>query len=487
MSAPAKTASPLDEALALFGPLSLVLLLGVAVLLAAFQEESRAALQVWIDSTAYGHCFFVVPIAAFLAWERRFDAAAAPVRPLPWLALAAIPLGLVWFAASRLGLMEGQQLVAMTGLQLLFLTVLGWRRYWALSVPLLYLYFLVPFGAFVTPALQDFTAAFIRIGLDLFGISNFSDGMTITIPEGSFFVAEACAGLRFIVASFVIPIVANGFRGLGIVVLGHLLGSAEAAAVDHVLYGWLFFSLVILMLIGAGLPFRQDDPNRAQPAPSLSTTPLRRVIQATALAAILGALIPVASAVAIRTSMPAPTPAQTASLGGIVGCIPAQGGPKAGDSALIWRLSCPMLIGPIDHIEMQIALLSAHASPGSILRLRRDASQELSAEDVTAHSFIDRPDATWTVVETTEPDRETVYAAWIDGSPAQGGWHQRVHTALSGLNPTSRLPVVVTLSLPEDIVHLTPSQRHQVEGAMAGVISHNLSLPSLLQAISARP
>ncbi len=512
MSAPAKTASPLDEALALFGPLSLVLLLGVAVLLAAFQEESRAALQVWIDSTAYGHCFFVVPIAAFLAWERRVDAAAAPVRPLPWLALAAIPLGLVWFAASRLGLMEGQQLVAMTGLQLLFLTVLGWRRYWALSVPLLYLYFLVPFGAFVTPALQDFTAAFIRIGLDLFGISNFSDGMTITIPEGSFFVAEACAGLRFliasvafgvlyacmiyrshtrraafIVASIVIPIVANGFRGLGIVVLGHLLGSAEAAAVDHVLYGWLFFSLVILMLIGAGLPFRQDDPNRAQPAPSLSTTPLRRVIQATALAAILGALIPVASAVAIRTSMPAPTPAQTASLGGIVGCIPAQGGPKAGDSALIWRLSCPMLIGPIDHIEMQIALLSAHASPGSILRLRRDASQELSAEDVTAHSFIDRPDATWTVVETTEPDRETVYAAWIDGSPAQGGWHQRVHTALSGLNPTSRLPVVVTLSLPEDIVHLTPSQRHQVEGAMAGVISHNLSLPSLLQAISARP
>ena len=93
MSAPAKTASLLDEAQALFSPLWLVLLAGVAVLLAAFQEESRAAVQVWIDSTAYGHCFFVVPIALFLAWERRFEAAAEPVRPLPWLALAAIPVG----------------------------------------------------------------------------------------------------------------------------------------------------------------------------------------------------------------------------------------------------------------------------------------------------------------------------------------------------------------------------------------------------------
>jgi len=512
MSAPAKTARPLNEILNLFGPLSLVLLLGTVVLLAAFQEEGRAAVQVWIDSTAYGHCFFVVPIAAFLAWERRFDAAATPVQPLPWLSVASLPLGLTWFAASRLGLMEGQQLVAMTGLQLLFLTALGWRRYWALSVPLLYLYFLVPFGAFVTPALQDFTAAFIRIGLDLFGISNFSDGMTITIPEGSFFVAEACAGLRFLIASvafgvlyacmiyrspgkrvafivvsIIIPIVANGFRGLGIVVLGHLLGSAEAAAVDHVLYGWLFFSLVILMLIGAGLPFREDDPNRAQPAPSRATTPLRHVMQATALAVALGALIPAASAIAIRTTMPAPSPAQTAGLGGIVGCIPAQGGPKAGDSALIWRLSCPMLIGPIDHLDMQIALLSANASPGAILRLRRDASQELSAEDVSAHSFIDQPDAKWTLVETTEPDRETVYAAWIDGSPAQGGWHQRVHAAVSGLDPASRLPVVVTLALPEGITHLTPSQRHQIESAIAGVISHNPTLPSLLQAISSRP
>ena len=62
----------------------------------------------------------------------------------------------------------------------------------------------------------------------------------------------------FILISIVVPVIANGLRGLGIVYLGYLLGSAKAGAADHLIYGWLFFSLVIGLLITAGLPFRQD-------------------------------------------------------------------------------------------------------------------------------------------------------------------------------------------------------------------------------------
>src|SRR5581483_9036774 len=105
----------------------------------------------------------------------------------------------------------------------------------------------------------------------------------------------ACAGLRFLIASIafgtlyscliyrsftrralfmlasvIIPIIANGFRALGIVVLGHVLGSAQAAAADHILYGWLFFSIVILLLIMAGLPFREDTPTAAGTEPVMA-------------------------------------------------------------------------------------------------------------------------------------------------------------------------------------------------------------------------
>src|SRR5215471_13364836 len=98
--------------------------------------------------------------------------------------------------------------------------------------------------------------------------------MLIEVPGAKFTVAEACAGLRFLIASvalgalygylmyrswtrriiflalsIVVPIIANGFRVMGISVLGYLLSSAEAATADHILYGWLFFSIVSLLLI----------------------------------------------------------------------------------------------------------------------------------------------------------------------------------------------------------------------------------------------
>jgi EpsI family protein len=117
----------------------------------------------------------------------------------------------------------------------------------------------------------------------------------IEIPEGTFEIAEACAGLRFLVASSVfgcffavlmyrsrlrralfialsvaVPIGANGLRALGIIVLAHLEGSATAVEADHVLYGWLFFSLVTLVLIAIGMTFTDGAARRPEasgPAP----------------------------------------------------------------------------------------------------------------------------------------------------------------------------------------------------------------------------
>jgi exosortase len=164
-----------------------------------------------------------------------------------------------------------------------------------MAAPLAYLVFLVPFGAFLVPALQDFTAGFVGVGLDLLDIPHAVTATMIEIPEGRFTVEEACAGLRFLIAAIafgalyacviytgpwrraafiavctVVPILANGLRALGIVLLGHLRGSAAAGAVDHIVYGWLFFTLVIGLLLLLGLPFRQAPappvPRAARPA-----------------------------------------------------------------------------------------------------------------------------------------------------------------------------------------------------------------------------
>jgi len=449
------------------------LLLGLVVLGLVFHEEIASAVFIWYDSTAYSHCYFVIPIAAYLAWDRRHSLASVPIVALPWAALLALPLGAAWLVAERLGIMEGRQLVAMTLVEVLFLTVLGWRMCWALAAPLLYLYFLVPFGAFLTPRLQDFTTNFINGGLDFLQIPYATDGYTIEIPEGRFYVAEACAGLRFLIASIafgalyaclmyrsflrralfmlasvIIPIIANGFRALGIVVLGHLLGSAQAAAADHILYGWLFFSIVILLLILAGLPFREDMQAAAVEAyagpPPASPAP-RRLLFAAVLAAVLASVGPAASAWLDRSAKEVaalPAPVFTT----IPGCrpLPAEGLATTPDVA-VRRFACGA-----EQLTVTVQAFPPRSNPARVITAQRHATGEMEGGDETVVSSLQVPGIepeNWRLVLIPEPARVTVAALWIDGRPATGGLAGRLAMARDSLVGSAYAPMLVTVSM----------------------------------------
>ena len=299
-----------------FAPTLPAIAVGLVVLGALFHAEIGTAVDVWSSSTAYSHCYFVLPIVAWLAWDRRDRIFGLRAQPVPAAAVLALVPGAAWLLAERLGIMEGRQLALIGFIWVLFLATLGPALFRALMGPLLYLVFLVPFGGFVTGPLQTFTTRFTGISLDILGIPNDIDSFLIRIPEGAFYVAQACAGLRFLIASIafgalygllmyrsnlkraafllmsvVVPVVANGFRALGIVALGHYIGSAQAAATDHVLYGWIFFSIVILIQILIGLPFRDDlapRPRTMPPAAQGNASPrLGLMACGTALAAIV--------------------------------------------------------------------------------------------------------------------------------------------------------------------------------------------------------
>ena len=281
----------------------LALALGIVGFGIVFAHEAEAAYGVWWASTAYNHCFLILPIALYLLWERRAGFAALEPAAEPRAALLAVPFALAWFVAQRLGIMEGRQLAAMGILQCLLLGVLGRSVYWHFRAPFWYLVFLVPFGSFLVAPLQRFTAEFAAAGLSLLGIAHYLHGTTIEIAAGAFRIARACAGLRFLIAAIafavlyalvifrstgrrlafiavclVVPVIANGFRALGIIWLGYAEGSAKAAATDHVLYGYIFFSIVLFVIILLGLPFREDHALPAvvpgAPAPAARGTSL---------------------------------------------------------------------------------------------------------------------------------------------------------------------------------------------------------------------
>jgi exosortase/archaeosortase family protein len=373
-------------------------------------------------------------------------------------------------------------------LEALLVALLGWRLARAQAPTLIYLVFLVPVGSFLVPTLQNFTARFIDVGLDALGIPHFVDAFSVEIPEGMFYVAEACAGLRFLIAavafgvlygfltyrslgrrlgflaaSIVVPIIANGFRALGIVVAGHIVGDAEAAAADHIIYGWGFFSVVIILLALAGLPFREDARPTAPAAPPpdasrpAGTGPAIWVVGLAALAAAG----PVAASALNR---PRPVPAvHLPGFAATADCLTLGDAPSGtaerGEVVLEQRFSC----GGVPLVA-SLRLLPPHAPPAMLRTARSEATGERDAADaVTSTLEVGGIDPHgWRLVELQEPARISATALWIDGAPAPSGLTGRLKLAWDSVAGTDAPAVLVAASLsPPPVLHA--EQREQAQ------------------------
>lgn len=271
--------------------ISFVLLL--LVLVAAYWSTVVSIVAIWWRSETFAHGFFMLPISLYMMWIRRDTLARLTPEPNLWgLPLLAL-LGLAWALGYAANVVLVQQLSFATMIPLLVLTLLGTRITAAIAFPLGYLYFAIPFGEFLIPPLMDWTAWFSVKALQATGIPVYAEGRFITVPTATWEVAEVCAGLRYLIASLavgclyaylsyrsawrrlafiavaaIVPIIANGIRAYGIIMIGHLSGMRLAAGVDHIIYGWLFFGVVIGALFWIGSLWREPDasPQDALPA-----------------------------------------------------------------------------------------------------------------------------------------------------------------------------------------------------------------------------
>jgi exosortase/archaeosortase family protein len=147
------------------------------------------------------------------------------------------------------------------------------------------------------PQLMEWTADFTVLALRLTGIPVYREGQNFNIPTGNWSVVEACSGVRYLIASVVIgtlyayltyrsmmrrlvfigfsilvPVFANWVRAYMIVMIGHLSGNKLAVGVDHLIYGWLFFGIVILLMFSIGARWRDDTALAPLPERSFSGT-----------------------------------------------------------------------------------------------------------------------------------------------------------------------------------------------------------------------
>jgi EpsI family protein len=153
-----------------------------------------------------------------------------------------------------------------------------------IAFPLLFLFLAVPMGEGLIAPMMEFTASSTVWLIEVSGIPVYREGLNFALPSGRWSVVEACSGVRYIIASVtvgvlyayltyrswsrriifvlvaaIVPIFANTVRAYIIVMLGHFSGMTIATGADHLVYGWVFFGLVIFVLFWLGAFFREDD------------------------------------------------------------------------------------------------------------------------------------------------------------------------------------------------------------------------------------
>ncbi len=264
-----------------------------------YRDSYHVMAELWWRSQTYAHGMWVFPLALYLVWRHRQRLHGLAVTPDGRAVPVLLVLAAAWTLMRLAEVAVGEHLATVLIIPALVWAILGWPWLRALAFPLVFLLFAVPFGDEITPRLMAWTADLTVLLLTWSGIPVFQDGLYFSIPGGDFEVAEACSGIRYLIASIMlgtlyahltfhawwrravfmvfsalIPLIANGIRAYIIVLIAHWSDMRLAHGIDHFIYGWLFFGIVMFVLFAVGHWFRDAAPVATQ-APYVSPLPSR--------------------------------------------------------------------------------------------------------------------------------------------------------------------------------------------------------------------
>lgn len=255
---------------------------GLAALGGVFHETLGEMAALWTHSSAYNHAWLVPLVSLWLIRERR-GALPVPRPGLPGLPLIGLAV-VVWYVSRRAGIAEGSHFALMAMVQGLLLTALGLAAYRAMIFPLSYLWLMVPTGAFLVPLLRriatDLSAGLLRLS----GIPVYEENFVFEVPSGVYWIEPGCAGLNFLLASLAlslafvavtyrgwakrlagvavalaVAVVGNAVRIWGIIAIAHVSRHRIDIVDDHLLWGWGFFALLMMVAMTVGLRFRDRE------------------------------------------------------------------------------------------------------------------------------------------------------------------------------------------------------------------------------------
>ena len=259
-----------------FGPAAALLLVVVGFAL-LYRDVLAKLIHDWATDDNYSHGFLIVPIAAYLAWERRALLSSTPARPsvLGWIVvLGSIAVLVVGVLGAELFLTRISIVGVLAGAVLF---TLGWRHLRILAFPILFLCLMVPLPAIIfnqiALPLQLLASQVGEASLYAAGIPVLREGNVMVMANTTLEVAEACSGIRSLItlltlgivfgyyvdprgwvrtfialATIPIAVIANGVRVAGTGFAAHAYGPAAAEGFFHEFSGWLVFVFAFSLL-----------------------------------------------------------------------------------------------------------------------------------------------------------------------------------------------------------------------------------------------
>jgi exosortase len=274
----------------------------MAVALGVFAPILHYMFLHWKKVPDYSHGFLVAPLAIYFAWERREQLRQSPIDP-SWWGIVPLALGALALAIGRLGveLMAMRTAFVLTVIGLVLL-LLGRHVTRVLAFPLLFLFLMIPLPQsltnMITFPLQLIATDLAMTPLYWLEIPALREGNIIQLAGTELLVAEACSGLRSVMAlgtlgvvfayffrknmlerivivlsALPIAILVNAFRVALTGYLTHHFGEEAAAGMIHQTEGFFTFGLAFALLLLEAWLLRTLWPRswRRQPRPGEMT------------------------------------------------------------------------------------------------------------------------------------------------------------------------------------------------------------------------
>jgi exosortase A len=309
-------------------PHLIALAITASAILLLFHRDAIDMVRIWLGSSTYNHCALIPPIIGWLVWQRLPQLRALePVAWWPGLLLVSAGAG-GWLLGQAGGVALARHAGLVLMLQGCTIACLGGAVSRGLAFPIAYAIFLIPAGEEMVPAMQRLTAEMTMTLLGLTGVPAHIEGVFISIANGYFEVAEACAGVKFLIAmvalgalvanlcfrswhrraafmaaAVAVPILANVVRAWATIFVASRTSSEFASGMDHVIYGWVFFAVVIALTLALGWRFfdRAVDEPWFDPIQLQPVRPTGSPLAAVAAAVFGLAAMPVAWSAAIAS------------------------------------------------------------------------------------------------------------------------------------------------------------------------------------------